>query len=82
MLWFGVDAHISSLASTYVIICIPGVLFYSWLSCYNRFLVGQRITIVNMYGNIAGTVVHWILAPTLTLYFDMGIVGVSISSSL
>jgi len=37
---------------------------------------------VNMYGNIAGTVMHWILAPTLTIYFDMGIVGVSISSSL
>jgi hypothetical protein len=34
-----------------------------------------------MYGNIAATVSHWILAPVLTIYFDMGIVGVSISSS-
>jgi hypothetical protein len=30
MLWFGVEAHISELASTYVLICIPGALFYSW----------------------------------------------------
>jgi Na+-driven multidrug efflux pump len=35
-----------------------------------------------MYANIAATVMHWILATLLTIYFDMGIVGVSISSSL
>jgi len=35
-----------------------------------------------MYSNIAATVIHWILAPLLTIYFDMGIVGVSISTSI
>ncbi len=35
-----------------------------------------------MYANITATIFHWILAPTLTIYFDMGLLGVSISSSL
>ena len=40
MMWFGVEAQISEVASTYVLICIPGALFYSWQSCYIRYLVG------------------------------------------
>lgn len=78
---FGVDPNIASLASNYVLICIPGVFCYSLQSCYNRFLTGQRVTFVAMYANIAATLCHWILAPLLTIYFEMGMIGVSISSS-
>jgi len=30
MMWFGIEAQISELASTFALICIPGILFYTW----------------------------------------------------
>jgi hypothetical protein len=34
-----------------------------------------------MYANIAASVVHWGLASLIVLQYDMGIIGVAISSS-
>lgn len=58
----GQPEKIANEASIYVKVCIPGVLFYSWQSCYARFLSGQRITVVPMYANISATIVHVIIA--------------------
>jgi len=81
MIAFGIDPEIATTASSYVWICIPGVLCYSWQTCLNKFLAGQRITKVGMYANIAASVVHWGFASLLVLQFEMGIIGVAISSS-
>jgi Na+-driven multidrug efflux pump len=69
------------LAATYVHIMIPGVLTYSWQSCYSRFLSGQRVTVVPMYANITATAVHVSLVLLLTVQQGMGITGVAIASS-
>ena len=70
------------LAATYVHIMIPGVLTYSWQSCYSRYLSGQRITVVPMYANITATIVHVTLVLLLTVQHGMGITGVAIASSI
>jgi Na+-driven multidrug efflux pump len=61
---------------------IPGGLCYSWQICYMKFLAGQRITIIGMYANITASCVHFILAPILVIYFELGVPGVAFSSSL
>jgi len=50
--------------------------------CYGLFLAGQRETRIPMYGTIAATVVHLILAPTLAVGFKMNMIGIGISNSV
>lgn len=79
---FGQDEETAAAAGTYVKVCIPGVLLYSWQTCYSRFLSGQRITVVPMYSNITATIVHVGLSIVLTVNGGMGLMGIAIASSV
>lgn len=81
-LLFFYEPHIVSQAAIYVKVIIPGVLFYSWQSCLGRFLSGQGITVVSMYSNGIATFFHIAVAIALTSWLDLGMLGVSIATSL
>ena len=40
MIAFGIEPAIALTASSYVWICIPGVLCYSWQTCLNKYFAG------------------------------------------
>lgn len=80
-LYFGQDPIVSSQASIYVMICNPGILFFTYASCFDNFLSGHRDTAFIFYSNLISTIIHIVLAYYLVVYRDMRMIGISLACS-
>ncbi len=78
----GQDAYVAQEAARYVLIMIPGCVLSTFGNSYASLAMGHRVMYNGMIGNIAGTIVHVCLATLLTQYYEWGMTGIAIASSI
>lgn len=78
----GQDAFVADAAATYVKIMIPGCVLNTFGNSYGSLAMGHRVMYNGMIGNISATIVHVILASLLTQYYEWGMAGIAIASSI
>jgi MATE family multidrug resistance protein len=82
LLTLGQDPEVVANAAIYAWCCVPGIMFYSWGACYSKYLTAQRITYVGTLSTITASLVHFVVAYVLAVYYELDMLGIGISTSI
>ncbi|KAF9617060.1 hypothetical protein IFM89_033165 [Coptis chinensis] len=76
------DQHITSLAHTYLVFCLPDLLTYSFFHPVRIYLRAQGITYPLTLASAAGAFVHVPINFLLVSHFRLGVAGVAAASAV
>ena len=82
LLALGQDPEVAKLTQIQLYYQMPAMFFYGHYDLYKRWLACMRITFVPMVAMFVGTFLHIPLCFLLMDYFDMGIKGLGLASSI
>ncbi|CDW72125.1 na+-driven multidrug efflux pump [Stylonychia lemnae] len=78
----GQQAEIAQRASNYIRVLLPGYFCFGIFHAYQKYLAGQKEVRLSTFSYVLAFIIHLPVSYLLAVYYDMGVEGIAIASSI